>query len=187
MEGIAEYGIEKFRSRVGGGVFEEADYSLRFLLYNIYWAYEDYLRAASVFAQARIDSPSLPLQESERAHSYVRVAQAYLKADDDVSADRFIKRASDYVFHASVGWETQVQYKACYAQILDAKRKFLEAAGRYIELAHLPPSQAEESDLLAMLERAVKCVVVAPAGPQRQRVMGTLYRDERLSMIDVSL
>ena len=35
-----------------------------------------------------------------------------------------------------------------------------------------------------MLERATKCIILAPAGPQRQRVMGTLYRDKRISNID---
>jgi COP9 signalosome complex subunit 4 len=80
-----------------------------------------------------------------------------------------------------------LQFKTCYAQISDQKRKFLDAALRYIDLMRLVAGQAvDESDLKEVLEMATKCAIVAPAGPQRQRVMGTLIRDERIEIISVS-
>ena len=33
--------------------------------------------------------------------------------------------------------ELELQYKSCYARILDAKRRFLEAATRYYELSQV--------------------------------------------------
>lgn len=36
--------------------------------------------------------------EFTRAQTYIRAAQNYIKADDDVNAEKFIRRASDLVF-----------------------------------------------------------------------------------------
>ena len=33
--------------------------------------------------------------------------------------------------------ELELQYKTCYARILDSKRRFLEAAARYYELSQV--------------------------------------------------
>lgn len=80
-----------------------------------------------------------------------------------------------------------MQHKTCYAQILDQKRKFLEAALRYIDLMRQVASiEVEEAEIKTILEKACKCAILAPAGPQRQRVMGTLYRDERINIVSVS-
>ena len=36
--------------------------------------------------------------------------------------------------------ELELKYKSCYARILDAKRRFLEAAQRYYDLSQAPSS-----------------------------------------------
>ncbi len=186
IEEVCTYAAGKLAPRIAS--FEEADYSLRYLLYQIHWGDDDFYRAALVLSQARLDSPSLPLSDEERTRAYVRVAQGFLRCDDDTAADRFIRRAQEFVHRPGVSWGVQVQHKTCYAQILDARRKFLDAALRYFELANLPKEAiADEGELVAMVERAAKCSVLAPAGPQRQRVMGSIYRDERAALIDVSL
>jgi len=41
----------------------------------------------------------------------------------------------------------ELQYKACYARILDSKRRFLEAAQRYYELSQITSSGALGEDL----------------------------------------
>lgn len=77
-----------------------------------------------------------------------------------------------------------VQHKACFAQLLDQKRKFLEAAGRYMDLLRLSSGHAvEEGELKIILEKAIKCAILAPAGPQRQRVLGMLIRDEHVGLV----
>lgn len=185
IENIVNYIIDHLRTRISS--LEDIDYLFRYLLYAVYWGEEDYLRAATILSLARVDGSTTNLSDNQKTNVYVKIAQAYLKADDDVSADRFIKKAGDQVYRsgADIAWENQIQYKACYAQILDSKRKFFEASLRYIELAQLPLEKAEESDLITMLERATKCIILAPAGPQRQRVMGTLYRDVRIQSINM--
>ena len=144
----------------------------------MHWACGDFLRAAGVLGQARVESALG--SDGAKALVYVKVAQAYLKGEDDVSADAFAKRAAPHVFKEGVEWVVQVQYKAIVAQVLDAKRQFLQAALRYADLSRLPPQQMQEQDLLDSLEKAARCAILSPAGPPRQRVMAALCRDERV-------
>ncbi len=179
VEAVATFALERLRSRLSS--LEEVDHLFRKLLYRLYWGEEDYLRAATVLSQSRIDSVE-GASAADRADTYVRVAQAYLQADDDVNADRFIKRATEYVF-AAEKWDVTMKYRFCFARIRDAQRKFNEAAQRYLELAQLSPDLIDEAELLTMLQKAVTCIILAPAGPQRQRVMGALCRDARLPQL----
>ena len=42
----------------------------------------------------------------------------------------------------------------------------------------------DADDLLQMLGRAVTCAILAPSGPQRQRVLAAIANDTRLSLLD---
>jgi NADH dehydrogenase/NADH:ubiquinone oxidoreductase subunit G len=72
------------------------------------------------------------------------------------------------------------------ARVLDSKRRFLEAALRYADLARLPAELVDDDSLTASLEKAVNCILLAPLGASRQRVMGALMREERVARISVS-
>jgi COP9 signalosome complex subunit 4 len=67
--------------------------------------------------------------------------------------------------------------QACYARILDYKRKFVEAAQRYNELSLKSIVSGEER--MRALDNALICAILAPAGPHRSRMLGTLFKDER--------
>lgn len=77
----------------------------------------------------------------------------------------------------------ELQYKTCYARILDSKRKFLEASTRYYELSQAPAELVSEADRGRALEAAAACAILAGAGPQRSRVLAMLCKDERASGI----
>lgn len=71
--------------------------------------------------------------------------------------------------------------QVCYARILDSKRKFLEAALRYYELSQLEKREiggrrVDEDELQQALSAAITCTILAAAGPQRSRVLATLYK-----------
>ena len=51
----------------------------------------------------------------------------FIRADDDVNAERFIRRANDYV-HTHGDRPLLLGFRAARAQIQDAKRKFFEAS-----------------------------------------------------------
>jgi COP9 signalosome complex subunit 4 len=65
-----------------------------------------------------------------------------------------------------------LRYKSTYARVLDSNRKFLQAASRYHDLSQSSTDLIRSEDLLNMLGRAATCAILAPSGPQRQRVLG---------------
>jgi len=93
-----------------------------------------------------------------------------------VQAETYYNRAALLV-HSANDRETLLQFKLCQARISDYSRKFLEAASRYHELSYV--GEIDEEERRHMLLAAVTCAVLAPAGPNRSRVLASLYRDER--------
>jgi len=77
-----------------------------------------------------------------------------------------------------------LRYKSTYARVLDANRKFLQAASRYHDLSQSSTDLIDADDLLQMLGRAATCAILAPSGPQRQRVLGLVFKDPRLHQLD---
>lgn len=65
-----------------------------------------------------------------------------------------------------------LRYKSTYARVLDFNRKFLQAASRYHDLSQSSGDLIRAEDLLLMLGGAATCAILAPSGPQRQRVLG---------------
>jgi len=184
IEAAASSTIEILRPRVAAGVDAEADYQLRFLLFLVHYANGDYYRAATILAQARIEEGCST--DEQRAETCVKLTQTFLKAKDDVNADKWLKIAKDWISKdgCNVGWSISVQFNYCWAQVLDIRKRFMEAAQRYLQLSLLHRDKVDENELLLMLEKAAKCVVLAPAGPQRKRVMGTIMNDDRISQIN---
>ena len=184
IEAAASSAVDVLRPRVAAGVDADADYQLRFLLYLVHYATGDFYRAATILSQAKIDE-GCPTDEA-RAEACIKLSQTFLKASDDVNADKWLKIAKDWISKdgSNIGWSVSVQFNACWAQVLDARKRFMEAAQRYLQLSLLHRDKVDEDELLFMLEKAAKCVVLAPAGPQRKRVMGTIVNDERISLIN---
>jgi COP9 signalosome complex subunit 4 len=78
----------------------------------------------------------------------------------------------------------RLMYRVCAARLLDAKRKFEDAAMKYYHLSHLQPgvygdASIGEADASQALNYAITCAILAPAGPRRSRVLAILYNDER--------
>merc|ERR1719162_2585920 len=79
----------------------------------------------------------------------------------------------------------QLRFWVCHARILDAKRKFLDAASKYCDLSQQTfGGQICEADLLQLLKCAVTCAILAPAGPQRSRILALLCKDERIRSVE---
>jgi len=64
---------------------------------------------------------------------------------------------------------------------MDYKRQFMKAAMRYYELSQI----VGEQERMDALQYAVICAILASAGPQRSRMLSTLFKDERSSKLDV--
>ena len=111
---------------------------------------------------------------------YVRIAECFLEEDEIVESDAAVTKAGTVV--ESIQNPEQhmaliLRYKSTYARVLDANRKFLQAASRYHDLSQSSGNLIQAEDLLAMLGRAATCAILAPSGPQRQRVLGHVSQD----------
>lgn len=73
-------------------------------------------------------------------------------------------------------------YKLSHARILDAQRRFNEAGAKYHDLSY--EILIDEEERVRMLSSAVTCAILGPAGPQRSRLLATLYRDDRSQDLD---
>jgi COP9 signalosome complex subunit 4 len=111
-----------------------------------------------------------------------------------VQAETYHNRATSLI-HSTSDRETLLAYKLSQARISDYARKFLEAASRYHELSFV--GEIDENERTYMLyvyttyvvpciietecrrSAAVTCAVLAPAGPNRSRILSSLCRDER--------
>eukprot|EP00743_Colponemidia_sp_Colp-15_P004745 GILK01005110.1.p1 GENE.GILK01005110.1~~GILK01005110.1.p1 ORF type:complete len:412 (+),score=83.92 GILK01005110.1:49-1236(+) len=161
--------------------FEEEDAIIREHLSEVYVAKQEYTEAARTLAGIQLESSMRVLTPTQKAEKYVKIAQLFLMDDDSTNAETFINRAS-MIIHEVKDENLQLLYKGNYARILDSKRKFLEAALRYYELSQ--QKNIAQEDLLQLLSCAVTCAILAAAGPQRSRILGTLYKDERTAQLD---
>ncbi|CAI6000522.1 unnamed protein product [Closterium sp. NIES-65] len=155
----------------------------------VYEGEEEWAKAAQMLAGIDLDGGSRGQDVKYRLGKCIKIALLYLEDDDAVSAETYIKKASfDIGEHKDEA--LTLQYKVCYARILDSKRKFLEAALKYYDLSQLDQrelggKQVDEEELEAVLNAAVTCTILAAAGPQRSRMLATLYKDERCSKLKI--
>ncbi|KAF9611479.1 hypothetical protein IFM89_032449 [Coptis chinensis] len=184
---IAHYALVQIQPRVVS--FEEQVLIIREKLAELYESEEQWSRAAQMLSGIDLDSGIRMMDEAYKLSKCVQIARLYLEDDDAVNAEAFINKAS-FLVSGSQHEVLNLQYKVCYARILDLKRKFLEAALRYYDISQIEQRQIgeeliDEDALEQALTAAVTCTILAAAGPQRSRVLATLYKDERCSKLKI--
>ncbi len=110
-------------------------------LADVYEREEEWTEAAKMLAGIPLDSGIRVLEDNYKVEKYIRIAMLYLQDDESVSAETFLNRAS-VLINEDTSEGLKLQHKVCYARILDAKRKFLEAASRYYSLSQLTSTAA---------------------------------------------
>ncbi|KAH8118553.1 hypothetical protein DFH11DRAFT_1567955 [Phellopilus nigrolimitatus] len=159
-----------------GVSFEEQVNSLRFQLADLLEEEEDWSGSAHILTGIQLEHA----QDEEKLKVYIRIVRLLLEEEDSVQAETYYKRAALLV-NAKTDRETSLNFKLCQARINDYTRKFLEAASRYHELSWA--GEVDEEERSIMLSSAVTCAVLAPAGPNRSRVLASLCRDERTTQL----
>ncbi|KAK3038132.1 hypothetical protein RJ639_029586 [Escallonia herrerae] len=175
---IAHYTLTQIQPRVVS--FEEQVLVIREKLAELYESEEQWSQAAKMLSGIDLDSGMRVIDDTFRLSKCVQIARLYLEDDDAVNAEAFINKAS-FLVSNSQHEVLNLQYKVCYARILDLKRKFLEAALRYYDISQIQKRQIgdeiiDEDALGQALAAAVTCTILAAAGPQRSRVLATLYK-----------
>ncbi|KAI8088894.1 uncharacterized protein BX664DRAFT_279535 [Halteromyces radiatus] len=171
---LLSYTIEKAQPRVVS--FEEPLSQLREKLATIYEQEEDFLEAAKILQGIALDSGHRSISDDYKLQIYIRIVRLLLEEDEAVAAEAYLNRAGLLILNSD-DFVLNLTFKLSQARILDAKRKFLEACSKYHELSYVGP--LDEDERIQCLTAAVQCAVLAGAGPQRSRILATLYKDER--------
>jgi len=173
---IAEYALSKIQQRVS---FEEQVTVIRENMATLLQNENNFTAAADMLRKIPLESGHRLLDNEYKFKTFVRIAQLYLEDGEDIHAGKYINKAS-FLMASVKQSEYKIRYKICFSKVLDYKRKFLEASRNYYELL----SQLGDQDRIPALQAAVICAILAAAGPQRSRVLATLYKDERCSKLD---
>ncbi|KAF9510825.1 hypothetical protein BS47DRAFT_1331456 [Hydnum rufescens UP504] len=160
-----------------GVTFEEQVTSLRNHLADLLEADEDWKEAAQVLMGINMDSNHT---NEEKLSVYIRIVRLLLEEEEAGQAETYYNRAA-LLIHSTSDKTLQLQFKLCQARISDFGRKFVEAATRYHELSWV--ADIDEEERTNALSAAVTCAVLAPAGPNRARVLASLHRDERTALL----
>lgn len=160
--------------------FEEQDATVREILAEGYEAEEEWSKAAEALQGIQLDSTQRNVTDLVKAQTWIRIVRCYLEDDDNVKAESALNKIKNSTGALQVlqdSPELQLHYQLAQARILDSRRDFLNASAEYLKVSF--SRAVAEEDRLQALSAAIKTAVLAPAGPQRNRTLGRLYKDER--------
>lgn len=181
---------------------DEVDAQCRESLFSYHITCGEYKIGASVLAEINLESPISRFTSEKKADILVRCAEAFLQEDESTSAETMLTRARVYMNQvedsqfsgrsqsgasdeaASSVFLLKLRYRVIRAKVDDANRKFIEAARQYHELSSISNSSIPSHEKLELLGNAVTCAVLCKAGPQRSRVLGLLYKDDRIKDLE---
>jgi COP9 signalosome complex subunit 4 len=137
---------------------------------------EDYLAAAKTLSEITLDSSQRRVPDEDKVKIWIRIVRNYLEVDNSASAEAYLNKLKN-VMHTITDPELNLHFKLSSARIQDSKREFLAAAQSYHGISM--SNDIAEEERLHTLAMAIKCAILAPAGPPRSRVLSRLYKDER--------
>jgi COP9 signalosome complex subunit 4 len=176
---VGEHTLSILQSQASS--FEEQNAQIRELMADAHENDEDFLDAAKILAGIPLESSQRKVANEDKVKFWIRITRNYLEVDDTTLAEQYLNKAKNLIYTVS-DRDLNLHFKLCQARIQDAKRNFLAAAQGYQDISFLPVIAEEER--LHTLSMAIKCAVLAPAGPARSRALGRLYKDERASTLE---
>ncbi|PLW14101.1 hypothetical protein PCANC_18223 [Puccinia coronata f. sp. avenae] len=156
--------------------FEEQISSLRESLASLLEEQEEWSEAARALQGIPLDGTHRNVSQEYRLNTYIRIVRLLLEDDNATNAESYLNRAS-LLIPESKDEATVLAFKLSQARIFDSKRKFEEASKKYHEISFI--ANLDEDERESCLSAAVVCGVLAPAGPNRTRLLTSLFRDER--------
>ncbi|KAB8303545.1 hypothetical protein EYC80_004952 [Monilinia laxa] len=161
--------------------YEEQNAQIRELMATAYEEDEDNLAAAKILAGIVLESSQRKVTNEEKVRCWIRITRNYLEVDDTTLAEQYLNKAKNVIYTVD-DHDLNLHFQLSQARIHDARRNFLAAAQSYQDISFLTVIAEEER--LHTLSMAIKCAVLAPAGPLRSLALGRLYKDERAAGLD---
>ena len=156
--------------------FEEQDAAIREILADSFQAQGDYIEAAKVLQGIQLESSQRKILDDTKVRTWIRICRLYLEEDDPTNAEGYLNRAKNLLYKVN-DREIRLTFQLSHARISDSRRKFLDASQAYHAVSLFPALAEDERN--KVLSQAIICAVLAPAGPQRSRALGNLFKDER--------
>ncbi|KAK2740749.1 hypothetical protein FQN57_005981 [Myotisia sp. PD_48] len=175
---VGQYAITTLETRSTS--VEEQDALLRETLADAYEAEGEYLSAAKILQGIHLDSSQRLISDKAKIGMWIRIIRLYLEEDDTVNAETYVNKIKNLPSKIEDP-ELKLHFQLSQARVLDAKRRFLDASQEYLSVSLA--SGVDEEDRLHALSAAIRCAVLAPAGPQRARALSRLYSDDRASTL----
>ncbi|KAF2118496.1 COP9 signalosome-like protein complex subunit 4 [Lophiotrema nucula] len=164
-----------------GTQYEEQDNDIKLCLADAYEADEDYTKSAEVLKEITLDSSQKAVTDDHKARIWIRIVRCYLEEDNPTDAVFQLNRIKQ-VIHGVTDKNTRIHFLLSQARILDAQRNFLDASQGYFTLSNEPA--VDEDERIHALNASIVCGVLAPAGPQRAKMLAKLYKDERANQVE---
>lgn len=159
--------------------YEEPDVVARLRLASIYEANDENMKASIALEQGL---NRRCLSDDEKFDWYIRIVRNRLEIDDATGAEGFLKRAALIRHKAkNVSSASIIHFKFSQARVMDSNRNFIDAARKYYEVSTEAGIDTAEQE--ACLGMALTCVILAPAGPQRNQILRLIHNDNRTQTI----
>jgi COP9 signalosome complex subunit 4 len=165
----------------GAGQYEEQDTQIKHVLADAFEENEDYRRSAQTLATINLESTQKSVSADEKAKVWIRIVRCYLEEDDPTSAFTHLNKIKNIIYNVQ-DQETKLIFQLSQARIYDSQRAFLDAAQSYYTTSTVPV--IEEEERIRIFGNAIICTVLAPAGPQRGKMLAKLYKDDRASQAE---
>ncbi|KAJ6006745.1 hypothetical protein N7451_004689 [Penicillium sp. IBT 35674x] len=176
---VGQHAVTLLQSRTTS--VEEQDSQIREILAEAYESQEEYTAAARALQGITIDSSQRLVSDEDKAKLWIRIVRYYLEDEDTTSAETFLNRIKNLPSKIQ-DHDAKLYFQLSQARILDARRRFLDASQEYFNVSLA--EGVDEGDRLTALSAAIRCAVLAPAGPQRWSTLSRLYKDDRASSVD---
>lgn len=161
--------------------YEEQDTQLKYSVAEAYEEEQDYSASAKVLQTITLDSSQRAVSADDKAKLWIHIVRCYVEEEDPTSALGYLNRIKN-VIHEVTDNETKLYFQLNQAKILDSQRSFLDASAAYHAISH--ETSVDEEERLKALSEAMKCAVLAPAGPLRGRTLAKLYKDDRANQVE---
>lgn len=176
---IGEHAINAIEAQASS--FEEQNGQIREIMATAYEVNEEYDAAAKILSGINVETSTRKFTNEELVRLWIRITRLLLEVDDTTSAETWLGKAKNLMYTIE-DKELKLHFSLSQARIQDARRNFLVAAQGYLDISF--NTVIAEEERLHTLSMAIKCAVLAGAGPARSRMLGRLYKDERSSGVE---
>lgn len=180
IQELPEYICSTIKSHPLKTTFDETDYVARYAVFNYNKECNDFKCAAESLCNLNLDSTVKRYTVEQKTDILVTCAEAFLQDEANDSAEMMCAKAARLISDVENNTALLLRFRVIRAKVDDANRKFVEAARQYHELSNTVILNIPTDEKLQLLGLAVTCAVLGRAGPQRSRILGLIYKDDRL-------